>query len=198
MISSLPQANQDELAQLATRYGHPLIRTVELAASTAFDPLNKKDRYSEVCMVIRRPNGRLLTMKKQFYPAETYRLPTGGIHHGEQVFDALLRETYEESGLEVSVNRFLAVAAYRLSNSSESPLFYTFAFLVDEVSGTLGVVDEDERVEAFREIEPHELPRIATHLGQLGTGFSEELRGSWQDWGEFRAVIHRLVWEALT
>lgn len=197
MISSLPQATQDELEQLARRYGQPLTRTVELRARTLFDPLYKSDRYGEVCMVVRRPNGRLLTMKKHFYPPDAYRLPTGGINHGEPVFDALLRETYEETGLEVSVNRFLAIAAYHLSNSDGSPIFYTFAFLLDEVSGTLGTIDENEKVEAFREIEPHELPLIAEHLEQSNAAYSEEIDGTWRDWGQFRAVIHRLVWEAL-
>ena len=197
MINSLPQATQDELEQLASRYGQPLIRTADLRTSKLFDPLSKSDRYGEVCMVVRRPNGRLLTMKKHSYPPGAYRLPTGGINHGERVFDALLRETYEETGLEVSVNRFLAVTAYHLSNSGGSPIFHTFAFLLDEVSGTLGTIDEDERVEAFSEIEPRELPLMADYLEQLRTSYSEEIAGTWGDWGRFRAVIHRLVWEAL-
>lgn len=197
MINSLPQATQDELEQLASRYGQPLIRTAKLKASTFFDPLSKNDRYGEVCMVIRRPNGRLLMMKKAFYPPDTYRLLTGGINHGERVFDALLRETHEETSLEVNVNRFLAIAAYQLSNPRRDAQFYTFAFLLDEVSGTLGAIDEDEKVEAFREIEPQELPLMTEHLERLSTTYSEEISGTWGDWGQFRAVIHRLVWEAL-
>jgi len=198
MINSLPQATRDELAQLASRYGQPLVKTAELRASAPFNPLYKSDRYGEVCMVVRRLNGRLLTMKKHFYPLNAYRLPTGGINHGEQVFDALLRETYEETGLTVDVRRFLAIAAYRLSTSHGSPIFYTFAFLLDEVGGTLGTIDENEKVEAFREIEPHELPVMATSLERLSTTYSEEIDGTWGDWGQFRAVIHRLVWEALS
>ena len=197
MINSLPQENQDELAQLVSRYGQPLIRTAELRASTSFDPLSKSDRYGEVCMVIRRPNGRLLTMKKRFYPFDVYRLPTGGIHYGERIFDALLRETYEETGFEVNVKRFLAIAAYQLSNPRRDALFYTFAFLLDEVSGTLGAIDEDENVEAFREIEPLDLPSRAQYLERLSDTYSREIDGTWQDWGQFRAVIHRLVGEAL-
>lgn len=197
MISSLPQATQDELEQLARRYGQPLIRTAELRARIPFDPLYKSDRYGEVCMVVRRLNGRLLTMKKHFYPLDAYRLPTGGINHGEQVFDALLRETYEETGLAVNVRRFLAIAAYHLSNPNRDAQFYTFAFLLDEVSGTLGTIDKNERVEAFREIESHELPVMADYLEGLSTTYSEEISGTWGDWGQFRAVIHRLVWEAL-
>jgi 8-oxo-dGTP pyrophosphatase MutT (NUDIX family) len=197
MFTSLPQTIQDEIADLIQRYGQPVIRNVKLPTSDTFDPINKKDRYGEVCMVVRRKNGRLLTMIKSFYPQGAYRLLTGGINHNEYIFDALLRETQEETGLEVDVKQFLAIATYEVEKAEKSPSFYTFAFLVDEVSGTLGAVDEDEQVEGFREIEPDELLQIAEHLNNLGAGQSEELRGRWQDWGTFRAVIHQLVWEAL-
>ena len=198
MFPSLPAPINDELTQLAQRYGQPIVQTVNLGANTYFDPLNKSDRYGEVCMVIRRKNGRLLTAIKTFYPRGAYRLLTGGINYGEPVLDALLRETHEETGLEVEVKCFLAAVAYQLNNSEETPIFYTFAFLLDEVGGTLGVLDEDERVESFREIEPSELPGMADFLAHLGHQQSEEINGDLNDWGRFRAVIHRLVWEALS
>jgi ADP-ribose pyrophosphatase YjhB (NUDIX family) len=197
MIPSFPGEIQRELEQLAQRYGQPLVRTVDLGISNHFDPLNKTDRYGEVCMVVRRPNGLLLTMKKTFYPPQAFRLLTGGIHHGENIFDALLRETHEETGLQVEVQRFLAVAAYQTVNTGSRPHFYTFAFLLNEVGGTLGVVDEDEYIEAFREIRPEDLPTQADYLDSLASQYSEEIDGRWGDWGRFRAVIHRLVYEAL-
>ena len=197
MISSLPQSTQRELDQLAQRYGRPLIRDIHLKASKLFDPLSKRDRYGEVCMVIRRKNGRLLTMTKTFYPREAYRLPTGGINHGESIFAALLRETREETGLEVEVTRFLAVALYHIGSTGDQPVFYTFAFLLDEIGGTFGVIDEDEKIEDFREITAEDLPTLTSYLGQLGSQYSEEIGGKWGDWGEFRAAIHQLVWETL-
>ena len=93
MFPTLPQDVQNELEQLAQRYGQPLVHTADLEASNLFDPLNKTDRYGEVCMVIRRKNGLLLTMVKTIYPKGAYRLPTGGINYGEPIRDALLRET---------------------------------------------------------------------------------------------------------
>jgi ADP-ribose pyrophosphatase YjhB (NUDIX family) len=198
MMPFLAQETQDELVTLAERYGQPLARSVDLGQTKQFDPINKSDRYGEVCMVVRRKNGRLLTMKKTFYPTGAYRLLTGGINHGEAVFDALLRETHEETGLEVEVKRFLVAAAYITAATGDQPVFYSFAFLLDEVGGTLGVIDESERVEAFLEIEPAELPQRAAILEQLdGPRFSSEIDGSWSDWGKFRAAIHQLVWEAL-
>lgn len=198
MIPTLPQVTQQELEQLSLHYGQPLTRTVDLDAGGRFDPLTKLDRYGEVCMVVRRPNGHLLTMKKTFYPEGAYRLLTGGINHGESIFSALLRETAEETGLDVRVSRFLAIASYRLRNLEQDPVFYSFAFLLDEMSGTLGAVDEDERVEGFREIEPNNLLSLAEALEHLGNHYSPEIAGTWGAWGQFRAVIHRLVWEALS
>lgn len=198
MLPSLPEETQQELAELATRYGQPLIRIVDLGTTNQFDPLNKTDRYGEVCMVVRRLNGHLLTMKKTFYPTGAYRLLTGGIHHGEHIFDALLREVQEETGLEVAVRRFLAIAAYRASNTSEQPIFYTFAFLLDELGGTLTTSDEDEQVEDFREIAPGALQERAAWFEHIPSTPSTHISGDWKDWGHFRAVIHRLVWEALS
>ncbi|GAC1408228.1 MAG: NUDIX hydrolase [Ktedonobacteraceae bacterium] len=197
MFPSLSQEIQDELTQLAATYGVPLVRTVKLGISTLFDPLNKTDRYGEVCMVVRRPNGHLITAIKTFYPKDAYRLLTGGINHGERVYNALLRETHEETGLEVQVCRFLAAIAYTLNSDNETPVFYTFAFLLDEVGGKLGVLDEDERVEAFREVTVENLPKLAEYLRHVHHEVSREIAGDWHDWGGFRAVVHEAVYEAL-
>ena len=198
MFPYLAQNIQDELAQLAQAYHQPLVRTVDLASDDTFNPLRKRDgRYGEVCMVVRRTNGRLLTIKKTSYPSATYRLPTGGINPGERILDALIRETVEETGLQVAVDRFLAAIAYRAKGTGEQPVFYTFAFLLDEVSGKLGPTDLDESIEDFREIEPDELVTVARHLSQLEPTAAIEMDGRWHDWGEFRAVIHRAVWDSL-
>ncbi len=197
MFSSLSQEIQDELTQLAHTYGTPLVRPVDLGISTMFDPLNRTDRYGEVCMVVRRRDGHLLTAIKTFYPRNAYRLLTGGINHGERVYDALLRETHEETGLEVKVSRFLAAIAYSLNNENETPVFYTFAFLLEEVSGVLEVLDEDERVEAFHEISVADLPIMAKNLRNVQHEASNEIAGNWHDWGNFRAVVHDAVYEAM-
>jgi ADP-ribose pyrophosphatase YjhB (NUDIX family) len=199
MFSFLPSSIQDELQTLTQRYGEPLNKVVDLQTTNLFDPLSKTDRYGEVCMVIRRKNGRLLTMIKSYYPEGCYRLLTGGINHGEYVLDALLRETQEETGLQVTVRRFLAAVTYYRQSSREdqAPAFYTFAFLLDEIGGVLTPEDEDEKVQDFREVTTDELLPLAENLAKLGDQYSPQLKGEWDEWGRFRAVIHRVVWEAL-
>ncbi len=197
---------EQEISQLSLRYGAPVRRDVLLTNEGLFDPLGKPDRYGEVCMVVRRPNGQLLTARKTFYPGNAYRLLTGGIEHGEPIFDALLRETEEETGLEVEVRRFLAVIGYTLEPTkakatrpqNRTHTFHTFAFLLDELGGTLACYDPDERVEDFREVSVDELPVMAQHLRQLGQDFDPEIHGRWRDWGRFRAVIHDVVHETLS
>jgi NAD+ diphosphatase len=210
----LSSTTESDIAELANRYGQPLRVAVELAGAP-FDPIAKTDRYGEVCMVVRRPSGKLLTAIKTFYPPGAFRLLTGGVSHGERIEAALWREVAEETGLAVEVRRFLAVIEYHQrgagGGSRESAedvadaqlptpgshAFATFAFLLDEVGGTLAVSDPSERIGAFREIAVDELPALAATLKQVPDEVDREIGGSWRDWGEFRAVVHGVVFDAL-
>ena len=190
-------ATRREIDALAERFGQPLV--VDAPIPDYFDdPIRKPDRYGEVCMVVRRPSGKLLLSIKTFYPRGAYRLPTGGIHPGEPVFDALVRETLEETGLRTEVRRFLARIAYHSADApTGTPLFHTFAFLLDETGGTLGALDESEQIEDWREIAVAELHAVAAFLDDLRTAGTLDIGGDWRAWGKFRAVVHRAVADAL-
>ena len=193
----LTETTQRELADLAGRYGAPLVIDAPIADDFD-DPIRRRDRYGEVCMVVRRPNGKVLLSIKTFYPRGAYRLPTGGIQEGEPVYDALLRETHEETGLETTVERFLARISYRALRPGSPPLFHTFAFLLRETGGTLGALDLSEQLEDWREVEASELPRVADTLDDLVTTSAHDIGGDWRAWGKFRAVVHRAVHQAMT
>lgn len=191
----LDQAIETEVAELAGRYGEPRRVAIDLEGQP-FDPLAMTDRYGEVCMVIRRPNGKLISAIKTFYPAGAFRLLTGGVQHGEPISAALLREVAEETGLEVVIRRFLAVIEYRLAQTAH--VFATFTFLLDEIGGTLESHDPAEQVGAFRELALADLPALAYLLAQAPDQYDAKIGGSWRDWGRFRAVVHRVVHEALS
>jgi 8-oxo-dGTP pyrophosphatase MutT (NUDIX family) len=196
-VELLPETRR-EMDALAKRFGRPLV--IDSPIPDYFDdPIRKPDRFGEVCMVVRRKNGNLLLSIKTFYPRGAYRLPTGGIHPGEPVFDALVRETHEETGLATEVRRFLAHVAYHSLDAPKGPpLFHTFAFLLDETSGTLGAIDTSEQIEDWRENAVAELPRVADFLDDLRTAGTLDIGGDWRAWGKFRAVVHRVVHQALT
>lgn len=149
-------------------------------------------------MVVRRRSGKVLLSIKTFYPRGAHRLPTGGIHHGEKIIDALVRETAEETGLETEVRRFLAAIGYRSTAAPLGPpIFHTFAFLLDEVGGTLETRDTAERIEEWIEVEPSALGEVADRLEDVTSARSDHIHGDWSDWGRFRAIVHRVVHEEL-
>lgn len=190
-----PEA-EAEVKRLTARYGVPW--QVRATIDDSFDdPIRKTDRYGEVCMVIRRPNEKILLAIKSFYPRGAYRLPTGGIHHGESIEEALKREAHEETGLELEVVSFLAKIHY-IGERERHRLFHTFAFLLEERGGTLGALDESEQIESWHEIRPDELENVATFLSDLREDGTRGVGGSWRAWGQFRAVVHRAVHDALT
>src|SRR4030081_2929099 len=96
-----------EIEALAGRFGRPIAREVPLD-DIAFDPVGNPSRFAEVCMVVRRPTGKVLLSIKTFYPRGAYRLPTGGIDRDEPILEALLRATLEETGLRLEAGRLLA------------------------------------------------------------------------------------------
>ena len=89
-----------EIDDLTARFGQPAIVSETLRIKSMFGAIDERPaRVAEVVPVIQRENGHVLAMIKDGYPAEAYRLPSGGIHKGEAILDALLRESYEETGL---------------------------------------------------------------------------------------------------
>lgn len=182
-----------DLDTIVARYGEPL-RHIALLPIIDFEPVNMADRVGEVCMVIRRPNGSLLTAIKTTYPPGCHRLLTGGIHHGEPILEALLREVAEETSLDVTVRRLLAVVDYRDAQTG-TEVFTTIAFLLDETGGTLSCADPTEQHEEFFEITADDLLGRANALEHIDPSFSAASNQDWAAWGRFRAIIHRMVWE---
>jgi len=194
VAGELTEAMRREVDDLARRFGEPL--RIDATIPDGFgDPIRRPDRVGEVCMVIRRPNGRLLVSTKTFYPPGAYRLPTGGIDAGERIETALLREAHEETGLTIAVQRFLAAISYRTARGET--VFHTFAFLLDELGGALGSLDPHEEILDHREVRASELSALADRLDALASARSDEIVGDWADWGRFRAVVHRAVAKAL-
>ena len=136
-------------------------------------------------MVIVRPNGNLLLHTKDFYPSGIYRLLSGRVLWREDVEKTLRREVREETNLEVSVERFLGLIDYEFRWNGNTLPFVSYVFELHEIGGDLCCIDTDEGITAFREATIDELSQVARQL--------EQLEPRWQDWGNFRAVAHRLV-----
>jgi ADP-ribose pyrophosphatase YjhB (NUDIX family) len=190
-----PQDIESQVEALSREYGPPLRCSVRLGSLALWQ---KRARLAEVCMVIRRSNGNLLTFRKTFYPPGIYRLLTGGVDRGEMAIHALHREVAEETGLNVHVARFLAAVKYCAEDGdAKYPVAFSCAFLLDEIGGVLACHDPDEELESFSEIQPEQLPMLVEQLENLPDSYSRHFNESWRDWGLYRAAAHRAVAQAL-
>lgn len=184
--------DENEVAELAGRYGplerrHYVLKMGERLFTDLREAYN--DRRGEVALFILRPNGNVILHAKEFYPKETYRVPTGGVEWGEDVVTAVHRETHEETGLTVSVERCLGILEYELCCRGETLPFVSYVFLLRETGGQLHPQDKGERITAFREVPPNELDAVARNL--------RAIEADWRDWGHYRAIAHSFAAEAL-
>ncbi|MBE2231953.1 MAG: NUDIX hydrolase [Anaerolinea sp.] len=182
--------DETEINAIAAQFGQPLRRHVECEIGeelfvTRF--MRASDRRGEVVLLIQRPNGALLLHRKAHYAAEHFRLPTGGVNLVEPVLAAALRETTEETGLEVTVQRFLAVIEYTLHFDAIRLPFVSYLFHLHETGGQLHA--NDGEAVAFRDCAPAELPAIAATL--------RSIPGERGYWGRWRAVAHEVAAECL-
>jgi ADP-ribose pyrophosphatase YjhB (NUDIX family) len=184
-----------EISRLLSEYG-PGQRwhvSIEVSALT-FDDwwkkiVSKPNRRGEVVLAIRRPDGQVLLHTKQFYPEGVFRLPSGGVHLDEAVLTGMTREAKEETGLDVSVDRFLVTVEYEFRHGQRRLPFISYVLVVHAEQGTPVVQDPEEEITGFRYVSPLEIRWVA---GQL-----RALPGRWSDWGHFRAPPHDLVADAL-
>ena len=161
-------------------------------------------RRAEICYIMHRgdvADGVLLHIKT-FYPTGAYRLPTGGIHLGEQVMETLAREIEEETSMtvgprpdQVQVQRCLGVMSYEMAHrgTGQTYPFATYHFLVQMPrDGVITTLDPDEHIGGWEWRKADELLRVADYLEQVGRN-----NATWGDWGRFRALSHRFVAERL-
>ena len=134
-------------------------------------------------MAIRRLTGGYLLQTKRSYPGGVMRLPTGGINPGEAVLDALRREVWEETNLDIEIELYLARVRYRAG--SRRSRFVSHIFIVRETGGEFGCNDPSEHISDWVEARPEELPGYAQSLRNMDP--------AWSDWGIFRAAALELL-----
>ncbi len=167
----------------------PALRTLHAPMDDACARhITRDGRSGEVCMVLRRPDGRIWCAAKTFYPGHISRLLTGGIHPNEDPASALLREVAEETSL-------VPISAHRIGHihyDTEVP-FETHVFVCRVTADVPVVVDLTERIHHFDALLPHELHQRAEQLCTLPADYHADIGTHWQAWGAFRAVSHRVV-----
>ena len=204
ILNLLDAVDTAELAALHAEWGALPREHHELIVDHPFlsgpqQQLTNEPRRAEICYVMHQgnPADGLLLHIKTIYPEGAFRLPTGGIHRGESVFDTLEREIFEETGLEtglgvtqVQIERMLGVVSYCFQHRDLGDIdFATYPFLVRMPEGAiLEPQDPDEMIAGWRWQSMHELTLVADYLENVA-----DVDPKWRDWGRYRSIIHRFV-----
>jgi len=107
----------------------------------------KLGRAHDVTMFITLDN-EIVVIKKPMYPPGAYRAPSGGITPGESFEEGSLREAYEETGLRVTMDRYLVRARVAFTCIGQAIDWTTHVFSATPVGGTLQPIDTHEIAEA--------------------------------------------------
>jgi 8-oxo-dGTP diphosphatase len=185
-VSLMNKFNENEYKEICKKFNSPgniEDVTIRFTKRSYFNKLKssiQRDRRGEVVFCVIRPNGRIIAITCDEYPEGTYRIPTGGIGHNEDVTSAVFREVKEELGLAAKVRHFAGVVRIRFEHADDSEMFYSYIFILDETGGRLLEDASDDEISEVREVSLEELRQIADSLGRIP--------GRWNDWGRFRYV----------
>jgi 8-oxo-dGTP pyrophosphatase MutT (NUDIX family) len=139
----------DELASLRQQYGIP--RRVEFKVEMLPEEFalvqrsTKRGRRHDVTIFIQY-QGKFVVIEKHAY-ARTgiVRAPSGGALPSESLIAAARRESHEETGFEIEIDRFVLEAHVLLKCGKNPPIpWVSYVFLAHVISGRLGAKDIKE------------------------------------------------------
>jgi 8-oxo-dGTP diphosphatase len=187
--------DMDEFMTITQKYNqNAFIKEVELECShrSFFDKMKKsveKDRRGEIVFCVVRPDGEIITITCEEYPEGVFRIPTGGINYGENITEGVHREVMEELGLVSEISNFAGALKIKIMFNDEYVFFYSYIFIMLEVSGNLLIDATDKEVSEVKTVRLSELKHVADKLLNIG--------GVWHDWGQFRYITTRAVYDFL-
>jgi 8-oxo-dGTP pyrophosphatase MutT (NUDIX family) len=178
---------EEILEPIRERYGRPAILEWEGDISEAeyglatYDP----NRMHDVTLFILNRD-RLALIRKHMFPPDVWRPPGGGVKPGEDFVEAVQREAFEETGLNVELERYLVEARARFVHRPLDLDWRTHVFLAST---------EDE------EIEPHDTVEIAEArwgtLEELAGPLRERLLTTGRAFWRYRVALHDAALGAL-
>ena len=186
-----PMICETEVSLLAQHYGPPQRRSFNIQADEyirAYRWRKESDRRAEVVFAIQDPTGKIWMHTKAHYPAHLSRLPSGGVGLAEGIYDALLREVEEETGLAIKIDRFVALLDYTFHHNGQQACFASYVFHLRS-DGQPPVLPDTGEIHAFRAILPSQLLQLTVDM--------RNMMGERRGWGQWRAIAHDTVYDYL-
>jgi len=147
-------------------------------------------RRAEVAYLLINPKKEVFIVRKRMYPEGVFRIPTGGVKHGETPLQAITRELVEETGMTMSPSAYALKIEYTLSWPGSTKTFATHLFVFHTADQNPVIIDKDKEHDTHKFVGPSELPQIFEIL--------KRVQGPWNHWAVFRSILHdRIVEHAM-
>ena len=138
---------QEILKRLEQKYGVPrVLRTAYTMDQQSFDLLKwsmRHGRAHDVTLFISKGD-KIAVIRKPSYPPNVYRPPSGGVEPGEDFEIGAQREAYEETGLEIQLQKYLLKVYVNFSFRAETVFWTSHVFDARVIGGDLQPVDTKE------------------------------------------------------
>ncbi len=163
---------EEMLRGVRAKYGTPETLTFEtVCPEWEMDVIigsMKHDRAHDITLFIFRDDQIAVTAKHSYQPG-LYRPPSGGLKPGESVEEGAAREAYEETGLTITLERYLLCIQPHFYSPTREVDWTSHVFLARHVRGTIEPHDDQEIREA-RWASRDELPTFARLMRQTDSG----------------------------
>jgi len=144
----------DDMIALEEALGPPVVCSMDYEiAPSEFDMVRssmRDGRAHDVTMFIRRSDvgGEYALIRKPFFPAGAFRAPSGAAKPGESLEGGAVRESREETGLDVRLTRYLVRINVRFTSEGRAIDWVSHVFEAEAAAGELDPIDTVEIAEA--------------------------------------------------
>jgi len=165
----------DDIALMEKKYGNPTELETEIEMTPVEFRRVRRSQYNgrahDITLFIFNGD-KLLFIAKHFYPRGLYRAPSGAANPGESIVDGAKREAYEETGVKIELERYLARIRVRFINDqtrADAIDWTSHVFKARYISGEIDPKDKREIREA-RYVDFDEIPEFNEIMRKTNIG----------------------------
>lgn len=139
---------QEIIAEAEALYGSPIEKSI--TAPLKEDELDfikktqKRGREHDITLLIFNAAGEIAVMNKHGYPEDLYRPPSGGLEPDESLTAGAKREAFEETGLEIELERYLLRVTVDFKSPTRSLPWFTHVFTAKALTTEINPQDLKE------------------------------------------------------
>jgi len=145
---------QEDIERLESSLGAPVVAQMTYEISRGeFDMVKssmRNGRAHDVTMFIRKHDDHdcIAVIRKPFFPPGVFRAPSGAANNGESLANGAVRESKEETGLDVELTRYVARIDARFTCSDDLIEWMSHVLEARQLAGRICPIDTHEIAEA--------------------------------------------------